>query len=123
MADRPRRPLRTAEVDPDDLLDLFTITPDAWGIDVDWRQGRDVVRGLRRELRARGCQAALPRCGDGDIVEIWLEEVNARIGEAGAFPDGRTFELIDLGGGGDSYTLLLCPCGFEPPRVDPGSDG
>lgn len=122
MADRPRRPLRTAEVDPDDLLDLFTGTPDAWGLDVDWKEWRRVVRGLRRELRERGCRATLPRCGDGDVVEVWLEEVNALIAEPGAFADGRTFEVIDLGGGGDTYTYLLCPSGFEPPSAETGSD-
>ena len=100
-------PLRTADVDLDELLLVFTATDDRWGIDIDWKEWRAVVEGLRQALRERGCRVPFPICSDASDVDGWLEEVNALIADASAFPEGHAYELLDLAPGGDTYTILL----------------
>lgn len=115
-------PLRTASVDLGELFLVFTATDDRWGIDVDWKEWRAVVKGLREVLREQGCRAPIPRCRGADHVGAWLEQVNALIADASAFPDGQAYELFDLAPGGDTYTILLCHAGTTLPEHDPDQE-
>ena len=107
-------PLRTVEIDPDDIVLLFDASFDGWYIEVDWSEWRDVVRGLRRALRERACLVAIPRCRGADHIDLWLREVNALVGQPGAFPSGRAYEMVDLAPGSDIYAIMLCPVGTIP---------
>ena len=107
-------PLRTVEIDLDEVLLLFDAKFHGWYIEVDWSEWRDVVRGLRRALRKRGCPVADPGWRGPGHRGLWAAGGHALVGQPGAFPSGPAYEMVDLAPGSDIYAIMLCPVGTIP---------
>jgi hypothetical protein len=107
-APRPRTPLRTDPGIAFEEVEALLGLPDVACTDADWKEWRSVVRALTAAVRARPVLVPLPRCRGQEHVDLWLEELNALVGEAESFADGEAYELLDLDPGSDAYCILLC---------------
>jgi hypothetical protein len=115
---RMRKPLRVPEppVDTADFMFIYLGGPRGLCLDYDYKDWRIVGRSLRRVTRERGFKGKIPRCAGREEFEIWLETFNFLIGRKENFADGRSYQILDLAPGSDSYTILFCPKDYKIPK-------
>jgi hypothetical protein len=104
-------------VDASDFVTLALLGgPRGTVFDFDWKEGPTLIRRVRKAVKERGFIGQIRAYRGGADIEVWLKEMNHRIGVKGTFADGTTYELLDLEQGNDLFCLLLCRKGYRIPK-------